>query len=777
MSIKVFVSYANEDLAHRNRFMAEVGASRFAPLIDWLTDDRLVGGDRIDSVQRWIKEADVWLLLIGPWFAQSSYCIDKELEWVLGRERARRKGRICPVLLDRYDDCEQLDNLSTGSDAMKVVAFDWPLLERSEEVDGRFRRAAGEFVKMLEPIALEQRLIRRRRLDQFGREIERGWLTPFLGPSCTDTREHYEPALPHLRSQLSQLLSVLEGHGDQKAWQYATSIAKSRKVVLTGVEVVVAEERQRSEILTMQAAIARLGAACCELFGDALGRASQGLTDARTYGIVLGEAPPHLVRNVAEAMLKAATAAGNVDDDSTPHKWHYDGLSAIGIRLKLVTLASVLFDVGERELVTEASDADRWLDAFRTHLDSGESLGTKTRMALSHLEWVGDLLWHTLRYSAPLFPSPDDFAFQLAMWPGSPHSVARLPLALAATVGGEDSPVNTIVTHFDDLVSGAGTLDRRLSLSGGLSLLLQQPFAMRPTEDERPQRESVGVRNAAHKHQAIENDGPQVMLLSSNMDRNVERWLERDDVSFFTLYPVYYSEPISTVAATPHGGTRTFRSRGSWQSAWLLAAIEPRGSKRRYFYVPPEARFEDVVAYVRKHVPWQSTNAPSQWLPGPLVVRLRGAPLEGLPKPDCGDFKEIEFAGVRNSLGHKLEFRHRILLSPMDYSRELSGLHSPPRCLRELMLQNRVLLFLGHALDEPDGLFGLQTDVWLRRESEMCQRDAVDHVAIREERVSVDGVSPNEVGAALLSNMGITALDHSLDDVAGALVGMLESRQ
>lgn len=778
MSIKVFVSYSNDDQEHVKRLMKEVGSIPHAPRIRWLTDyEHLRAGDRVDpKIRRLINEADIWVLLFSPRFRESEYCTGAELPLLKQTNDVRcnegRRPGLRPILLEEYGKSGEMDLLRSGPQRVSVIAHDSPILQDSNALDERWKRTAANLVLSVRDLAVERGLVTRTELSDFWPEMQRGQLTPFLGPSYGDTREHYERALPHLRSRLQQLLNVLPVPEDDDARQYATAVATSRKVELTDHDKGSPAVALPKEFVQLQAAIARLGAKSCAVFADALGRAHQGVTDTKSYTVALSEVQPRLVHELAQSTLDATVAAGVVrqlvDRDSHSLIATTLSLSAGRIQAKLVTLASIVFGLAAADVSDKLQDLDAWLVAFKERLQHLDGSDTSGRIALSHLEWLGDLLWHTLRFDAPLFPSPDDFAFQLAMCSSFPHSVARLDLGLAAIVGRNEFSIEGIVAYFDRLVRKPLNSDGAESLSSALGEMLRQGF--RRNVSSNSQATEGSAAKAVKALNMRSEEGSQPLLLTLTMDRDVEYYLDQLREPYFTLFPVSYSELPTGTVWPDQGDAQLIQPERVWSKpAWLLAAFKCPGAANdpEFFYIAAEVGFEKVANDVRSMLGFSDSR--SNLLPGPLIAHLHGAPLIRLPNKYTADFLQITLdSPASNTLG-RVKFEHRILLSPLDYSRELIGLQSPPKCLADLMADDRVLFFLGHALGEPHGLSGLQTDVWLRRD-----RDGLRH-SVRGERVSADGHSPDDVRTAVLANMGITALRITLDDVGRELMQTLAS--
>jgi len=775
MKIKVWVSYANKDRAHLQKLKDEVKRADGLLPIEWLTDERNKAGEMITrEIISQINEADTWILLLSQAFSESPYCLNSELPLIKLRAEDGKR-RLLPVMLNRYQSQPDLDRLIDAYKGVGVIGFRAPILDKQEKEDERWKLGATEIVELLRPVAVAKRLIPPAKLKDLKSDVLTGGLTPFLGPACCDIRENYEPAMPHLRSRLKRLLNKLSKDGDKSAQAYAISIAASRRLMMDGdVRVDGNPDDLPVGFLEMHAAIACLGAAACAVFGDALGRGYQGLTDTRNYSVALDGKNP-LVRTLAVALFRAVLAAKAVPEKSAclidaPNSPH-PCLGTQGMWWKLVTLASSLFE-GDQPTPETTDDAlDAWSRSLDTTLRDRGNVRGLGRMTLGHLEWIGDLLWHTTRFDAPIFPSPDDLSFQLSLCACSPQCIARMPLGLATAVcdyKDYEPCFSKIVKHFEKLVAKNRKGKQKRSLPGSLAAMLERASGQ-PGKAKLPARKRGGAITAVQDHSQKKEEGPQPMLLSSNLDRDIECRLAVKG-RYFVLFPVNYEE--GGRPGIPHNGQQAVEEKKALplKPGWMLMSKVGK-EPPRYYYVDVRARLSDVVDKLHKAGEWDKWRGkPGNSLPGPLIVRLRGAPLE--PPPD-GVFEQILCRGAESELRGNTKFRHRILLSCHEFSRELIGLNSLPECVRELMSEDRVLCFLGHVLDEPDSLVGLQTDVWLRRRMEADGTGAESTNGRQEERVSIGCGSFGDVHATMLSRMGVIPLPIELDNVGRDLAEIL----
>lgn len=772
MDVKVWVSYASKDKEYLQRLCKEVDEVDESFSIEWVSDRRLKTGDVYSQkIEDWIGEAHAWILLLSPAFERSNYSCRKELPLIQMEAKGKPyPRRLWPVLLDKYPERWELSQLTESSEGIHVLSKQQPILEKEEEVDRRWRLAAEELSKLIHSVMVKVHPEKRTQLKQFRPEIMKGEFVPFLGPCLCDLAEKREPALPHLRSRLRYLLSELDRDEDRPVKEFVLSVAASRRLSLNGF---VANETESgglpTGLLAMQVAVARLGAACCALFGEALGQRFQGVTDLRNYSVRMEPQDP-LVGSLREALQYTIQMAEGVHHDSTclrktPTKSLCVGSS--GIASKLEALREAVF--GSHPETSRDKQEHSRTTGHEQQVKTEDLPGRSGRMMLSHLEWVSNLLWHTIRFDSPVLPSPDDLSFQLSLCQCSPECIIKAPLSTIAAIWESHKCLSLIVGHFDNLASGKSTTRHQSSttaihewkpaqgtqepLAAILARMLKLTCESRVSTNAEGQTEGSAL-TAVEVDERHAEHGPQPLLLTANMDLDIERELEILEGPYFLLFPINYQEEGD---ADPSPG-------------WMLTGVLNRTS--RHYYLDANATFEELARKVNPRYGGTS----SRRLSGPLVIHLRGAPLADLPKPDVGDFEQIlRSEGERHELGGGTKFCHRILLSCLDFSRQLVGIQGLPQVVHDLIGKDRVLFFVGHVLNEPDGLLGLQTDVWVRRCHDL-RRTAARGRNDSERQMNIACCSADDVHTAMLRRMNVTPLPITLDEVGHELVKAFEER-
>lgn len=104
-ALKVFVSYAHEDEAHRRTLGKHLSALERQGLIQLWHDRKIgAGGEWRGAIDAALEDADIVLLLISPDFLASDYCHDVELAQAIRQhDDPARRTRIVPVILRSCD--------------------------------------------------------------------------------------------------------------------------------------------------------------------------------------------------------------------------------------------------------------------------------------------------------------------------------------------------------------------------------------------------------------------------------------------------------------------------------------------------------------------------------------------------------------------------------------------------------------------------------------------------------------------------------------------------
>jgi TIR domain len=99
MAMKGFVSYAHEDHAMCRQFRAHLAALQRAFALEPWTDHEIRTGSQWEArMAAAIAAAEVFVLLVSPYFIESDYVWDTEIP-AIQRQRAERGALVLPVVL------------------------------------------------------------------------------------------------------------------------------------------------------------------------------------------------------------------------------------------------------------------------------------------------------------------------------------------------------------------------------------------------------------------------------------------------------------------------------------------------------------------------------------------------------------------------------------------------------------------------------------------------------------------------------------------------------
>jgi hypothetical protein len=101
--IIVFFSYAHEDEQYRNGLEVHLASLKREGIIDAWHDRRITAGKNLnDEISEHLEHADIVLLLVSPYFLDSDYCWQVEMNRALERHRAGQ-ARVIPVIVRPCD--------------------------------------------------------------------------------------------------------------------------------------------------------------------------------------------------------------------------------------------------------------------------------------------------------------------------------------------------------------------------------------------------------------------------------------------------------------------------------------------------------------------------------------------------------------------------------------------------------------------------------------------------------------------------------------------------
>lgn len=98
--ITVFVSYSHRDEEFRNELEAHLAMLKREGLISIWHDRRISAGREVDSsISEELENAQLFLLLVSPYFLASDYCVEREMARALERHKAG-DARVIPIIVN-----------------------------------------------------------------------------------------------------------------------------------------------------------------------------------------------------------------------------------------------------------------------------------------------------------------------------------------------------------------------------------------------------------------------------------------------------------------------------------------------------------------------------------------------------------------------------------------------------------------------------------------------------------------------------------------------------
>jgi len=338
----------------------------------------------------------------------------------------------------------------------------------------------------------------------------------------------------------------------------------------------------------------------------------------------------------------------------------------------------------ERGLGAEAIVAN--LQSFSTALsESDESL------TLIDLVWIGNLLWHSLRFNLQYYPTSAELAFQLSLCTTAASGSARgMPPLLAQAAQAASQSIENIKRWFSFYAE-------RRAESGfyrNLAAWLQKRF-----------NDSSTTNNPC-----VDKGAPLPMVFTTNYDCEIEAALDRLECSYHVVMPVYLTWNKN------HSETRTPKA------LWLTKTVKYDG--RRLQQLPWEYAGNTEVSPT--NIDATNPKQPRKQFVGPILVKLHGSPLEELPGPDeVGHIPAwVESIIKDDTLDSRYE--HRVTITEGDYLSDLRR-EIPVWVQQALQARRRRLFFLGQSVSDWNIRLRLADHInWAGRNDNASQSEAAE---------------------------------------------------
>ncbi len=548
----------------------------------------------------------------------------------------------------------------------------------------------------------------------YAQKIRDGWFTPFIGPMSYRTAGNMAKAVEHIGGRVTELLRHLE----QPAQDYLTSVVQAKMPDALNVQNANSQASSPAVgLMELQRTLARLGSLATRLFAAGYVDKPSAVADAREVCVGLSGPSTELKALLLKACEFSWQACQHVPCPDAKSKRSSDPCFGGEARIteKLIGLALLMLpsEIHEHDFKPELRAK------FEDVNPMGGVQGRPSALSIAQLEWLANLLWHTLRYDAPMYPQPGDLAFQLALCKehAAPVSV-RLGMAATAL---EDRVIRCVRHALKSCDKGVSGMP--LDWEGFHAAIATALCQKRPD----PHNRFVPL------------------ALLTTFDMELERVLTADRQSYHVLIPVYRGEEGSTQP----------------EAAWLL--YSPGGADDReesWYYMNAKYEYGDLAPRIS----------------GPLLVKLNGSPLHDLPESRFVDLlpeRGADTHGFDSDLAHvrSSRFDHRIILSDYQLGEYLRSPERWPGCLGPLLGHgNRLLCFLGYDLGDPSDVFGIHAHVRGGDDEKGNSNRG------KEQQVFL-GAPLDTFRQGILSPLDMLPLKTTLDKVAPTILGLTGLRK
>ena len=231
-------------------------------------------------------------------------------------------------------------------------------------------------------------------------------------------------------------------------------------------------------------------------------------------------------------------AARLYDDQKMRHDLKSRGLGTRGILEQLVMLTyAVFFPEISREKCDE--EVRYWKERYKGFIEVADKLlrprvtPELPRLSLLQVEWIGELLWHTIRFEAPMYPSPEDLAFQLSVCLDTSIPPRRERMSTVAELTGRKHRVELICKWFQGYAKRAP--EEREKKPGLYDALARALWFVDPAEEEHSPKRRLGTagESTAQHMKRIP------VAITTNFDLELEGALDKHKRPYHVLFPVY----------------------------------------------------------------------------------------------------------------------------------------------------------------------------------------------------------------------------------------------
>jgi len=403
-----------------------------------------------------------------------------------------------------------------------------------------------------------------------------------------------EPYL-YLRSFTEQRLRVAAGREGQLDKLFPLS--GPRRPDWAAIDNVPTRVREwpGDSLLRFQCALLRVAADLGTIFGYAFSTSYPSVTQMPECRVTVDPSDTRY-KDTVPHLLELVDAAAQLPERSAPplqsrmHRLHAPLLKVDSIRRKLLVLTTEL----ATEAVWDSPGLNQWRKRHETALSrlplkQRRPSGTAIEVRLSRLEWLSDLLWYSLRFWIPLFPTTAELAFELSL-------VARFALPRRAELA---QAAEALFLKDKELVDQVKPLfqfceefqERPSDFHLAIAAILQQMYGgYHEMASKIPDRRPAGL-----PPDEDDQAGYIPVAFTTNFDRCLEKAFEFIGLGYHVVYPG------RTVAGDRRGEVH-----------WFLRTVLPEP--------PPDEDFKPLKLC--------ELRLENEKIRGPVIVKLHGSPLD-----------------------------------------------------------------------------------------------------------------------------------------------------
>jgi len=739
---KLFISYSHSDKEITKKIYDNL--IKFYEITEediFLDSERLKTGYQYnDEIREAINSSYSAVIIVSSSSADSNY-VFKEIFpiWSLfeGADEEDQLNHIFPIIIDNYNPKNVPPSQKTSAGIIRKI---WDknhfpgLVDKDSSYNGDMPIKTSDFCRDIADILnIQKKKEYYNTLFDFKSDIKEGRFVPYLGPLCFGLKEDWEWEKSKL---VQRLVKIRELMGDNKElleldFKYIKAVLESRiDGISKEVEALIGKRTEKETdsvidagydryLFPLSAAVAKAGAAAYRILGISL-NSEQTLLDLRKLQVGYDQdaTDDSILRNALCEAKKCAERYSTeylYDCSYTQDKQVCLGVS--GIKVKIDNLYDQIFQT-------------------RDHV---------VHLSLEQLDWLGDLLWHLIKYDLAVLPNNDELAFQFSLcWASS--CLTRVPLGTAGVLSETNRLLDGETRHIsDDNIKSVtwctdhiyGRIYNKIehqdpsAFYSAIATMLQQGNAVMPDGDT---DSDVGDL-------VVQPFWP--VAITVNMDTELERSLSGGE--FSVIYPMIESNTNSPV--------------------WVMRVHSP-GKENVFHMIPRDGSFSETFYY--KITKTDGTQKSLCYIKGPLIVKLRGSSLHSVPP----EHHRIKWLGDFGKLNKQGLFINRVILSSVEYTNEYTvpGLGEPESILDLLRQQGRRLCFFGFPLEDPDSMFSVRRNIW-RMELGKDQDEK------KGNKFAVECDRSDGFGRAILRQLDVKPLNDKLSDVSNSVKRMFPSEK